>query len=295
MTIAITDELNELAELVDTDDVLTNPDIVYSQVVDDSGKPHYMNRILIGTAVTGLLRVEWVGARYGATVPVNWSQVVMTAPIPTYMPMRYLVADAQNLIVKEALYPRGRPDKGGAFQWLLLLEHDVIIPPDAFLILNEYLQEAIAPIVSGLYYTRSEPSVPLIFKGRGSGFYGDWEQGDIVYCDGVPTGILLIHTDILQLMWDESPEYVIPQTNTVVRRVFDTPRELWAEPEQAGYLLTKAGTSDLAWCDRVIEGDYIRRAGWDKYMDELDDPTMPMICDTRLFCQHMNIDGSSYP
>jgi hypothetical protein len=271
MTIAITDELNELAELVDTDDVLTNPDIVYSQVVDDSGKPHYMNRILIGTAVTGLLRVEWVGARYGATVPVNWSQVVMTAPIPTYMPMRYLVADAQNLIVKEALYPRGRPDKGGAFQWLLLLEHDVIIPPDAFLILNEYLQEAIAPIVSGLYY-----------KGRGSGFYGDWEQGDIVYCDGVPTGILLIHTDILQLMWDESPEYVIPQTNT-------------AEPEQAGYLLTKAGTSDLAWCDRVIEGDYIRRAGWDKYMGELEDPAMPMICDTRLFCQHMNIDGSSYP
>lgn len=273
----------------------TNPDIVYRQVVDDSGLPHYMNRILIGTAVTGVLRVEWVGARYGATVPVNWSQVEMTAPIPTYMPMRYLVADAQNLIVKEALYPRGRPDKGGAFQWLLLLEHDVVIPPDTFLILNDWLQEAKAPIVSGLYYTRTEPPVPLIFRGRGNGFYRDWTQGDIVYCDGVPTGILLIHTDILQLMWDESPEYIIPQTNTVVRRVFDTPRELWVSPEHQGYINSTTGTSDLDWCDRVIEGDYIRRAGWHKFLDELEDPAYPLICDTRIFCRHMNIDGSSYP
>jgi hypothetical protein len=256
---------------------LTNPEITYGQIIDDSGLPGYTNRILIGTATTGVIRMEWASARYGAIVPVNWSQVVMTAPIPT-------------------LYPRGRPDKGGAFQWLLLLEHDVIIPQDAFLILNEsYLQEAKAPIVSGLYYTRSEPSIPLIFRGNGNGYYADWEMGDIVYCDGVPTGILLIHTDILQLMWDDSPEYVIPLTNTVTRRVFDTPRAYFGDPEQNNWIVTTNGTSDLDWCKRVIKGDYIRRAGWDKYMDELEDPTMPMICDTRLFCRHMNIDGSSYP
>jgi hypothetical protein len=274
---------------------LTNPDIVYGQIIDDSGMPGYTNRILIGTATTGVIRMEWASARYGAIVPVNWSQVVMTAPIPSYIPVNYLVADAQNLIVKETLYPRGRPDKGGAFAWLLLLEHDVIIPSDAFLLLNEYLQEAKAPIVSGLYYTRSEPSIPLIFRGNGNGFYSDWEPGDIVYCDGVPTGILLIHTDILQLMWDDSPEYVIPLTNTVTRRVFDTPRAYWGDPEQNNWIVTTNGTSDLDWCKRVIKGDYIRRAGWDRYLSELENPDFPLICDTRLFCRHMNIDGSSYP
>ena len=283
--------MNDLMELVEP----TNPDIVYGQVVDDSGMPSYMNRILIGTATTGLVRVEWMGARYGAVIPVNWSQVNMTAPIPTYMPLRYLVADAQNLIVKEALYPRGRRDKGGAFQWLILLEHDVVIPEDAWFILNEWIMEPKAPIVSGLYYTRSEPTVPLIFRGRGNSYYTDWKQGDIVYCDGVPTGILLIHTDILQLMWDDSPEYVIKGTNQIVRRVFDTPRDLWMSPEHRGYMIASAGTSDLEWCDRVIQGDYIRRAGWNKFLDELDDPNYPLICDTRLFCRHINQDGTIYP
>ena len=40
-------------------------------IVQDSGDPGYTNRLLVGTACTGLLRVEWVAARYGQLIPLN--------------------------------------------------------------------------------------------------------------------------------------------------------------------------------------------------------------------------------
>lgn len=261
------------------------PKIEYRQIVDDSGNPGYTNRILIGTATTGLVRVEWVGARYSVTIPVNWSQVDMHHPIPSYMPLRYQVADAQNLIVKHAVE--------GDFQWLLLLEHDVVIQPDCFLRFDEYMLYEKAPIVSGLYYTRSHPSRPLIFRGRGNGVYLDWKQGDIVYCDGVPTGLLMIHCGILREMWNDSSEYVV--SGQVTRRVFDTPREMWVTPGEMVGVGRKTGTSDLAWCTRVMEGDYIRRAGWHDYMDGLEDEAFPFLLDTGIFARHINPNGEQFP
>jgi hypothetical protein len=225
------------------------PEIDIRKIVDDSGNPGYVNRVLIGTATTGLVRIEWVGARYSASLPPNWSQVELTQQIPTYYPLRYQVADAQNLIVKKAIE--------SDFQWLLLIEHDVMIPPDALLRFNRYMHEEKTPVVSGLYYTRSHPSEPLIYRGRGNSYYRDWEHGDKVYVDGVPTGLLLIHVGILREMWNDSSEYLA--NNQVTRRVFNTPREIWVDP-QTGYQSSLGGTSDLEWCTRLIEGDYIRQA-----------------------------------
>lgn len=263
---------------------MSNPVIDVRQIVDDSGNPSYINRVLIGTAVTGLVRIEWVSARYNVTLPVNWSQVELSQTIPSYMPMRYQVADAQNLIVKQAI------EKD--FQWLLLLEHDVVIQPDCFIRFNEYLQSESHPIVSGLYYTRSHPPMPLVFRGRGNGVYTGWEMGDKVYCDGVPTGLLLIHVGILREIWNDSPEYMV--NNQITRRVFDTPREMWQNP-QTGDLSRIGGTSDLAWCTRVIEGDYIRRAGWHDYMTGLEDEQYPLLLDTGIFAQHINMNGERFP
>lgn len=269
---------------------MSNPTIEYRNIIQDSGEPGYMNRVLIGTATTGLVRIEWVAHRYNVTIPVNWSQVEMTHQIPTYYPLRYQVADAQNIIVKQALFPQGHQE--GKFEWLLFIEHDVVIPADCFLILNEYLQEKKAPIVSGLYYTRSRPSVPLVFRGRGNGVYTDWNPGDIVYADGVPTGLLLIHTGILQLMWDDAPEYSV--YGDITRRVFHTPRDMWVDP-QTGNHGFKNGTSDLDWCNRVMEGDYIRKAGWEDYWDNLPDERYPFIVDTRLFAEHIEKNGERFP
>jgi hypothetical protein len=194
------------------------------------------------------------------------------------------VADAQNLIVKHALESN--------FEWLLFLEHDVLIRPDTFLRFNDYLQDKTAPIVSGLYYSRAHPSVPLIFKGRGNSVFTDWEPGDVIYCDGVPTGLLLIHTSILWSMWNDAPEYLCQ--NIVTRRVFETPRKIWDSPVSVR-AASLGGTSDLDWCTRVIEGDYIRKAGWNKYADELEDEKNPFILDTNIFAGHITKTGEVFP
>src|SRR5678816_3335038 len=91
------------------------------------------------------------------------------------------------------------------------------------------MSDAKTPVVSGLYFTRSRPSDPLIYRGRGTGAFRDFQIGDKVYCDGVPTGLLLIHRAVLQVMWDDSPKYRI--RDQVTRRVFETPRNAWADPE----------------------------------------------------------------
>jgi hypothetical protein len=252
----------------------------YKIIVKDSGDPGYVNRLLIGTATTGVVRIEWVQGRYGQVIPVNFSMVQMLQYVSGYIPLRYQVADAQNLIVKAAIE--------GDFEWLLLVEHDTILPPNAFVKFNNYIREAKTPVVSGLYYTRSRPSEPLIFRGRGTGAYTDFKLGDLVWCDGVPTGCLLIHCGLLRKMWEESEEYTIGRERA--RRVFDTPRDEWYDPESEQFNLI-TGTSDLAWCSRVMKEDFFSKAGWYDYQKKKN----PFLVDTTIFCKHINLDGEQFP
>jgi hypothetical protein len=263
---------------------MSGPVREYRIVVDDSGNPRYVNRLLVGTATTGIVRMEWVAARHGQMIPCNWSQVSINQFVSGYVPMRYQVADAQNLIVKVAVE--------GDFEWLLLLEHDTIPPPDAFIRFNEYMQTAKVPVVSGLYFTKSVPSEPLVYRGRGTSYYGDWHMGDLVWCDGVPTGMLLIHCAILREMWKDAEEYQL--SNQFTRRIFDAPRMIHYSPD-AREFYSLAGTSDLDWCKRVMEGGYFRKAGWGEFVDGLDDPRYPFLVDTNIFCRHIDLEGIQYP
>lgn len=251
----------------------------YSVIVDDSGEQEWMQKLLIGTAATGLVRLEWVAARYGQISPVNWSQMQYNEIIPGYYPLRYLVADAQNLIVQAAI------ERG--FEWLLLWEHDVIPQPDALIRINDYMGEHKIPVVSGLYHNRNRPSDPLIFRGRGTGAFKDFRKGDLVWCDGVPTGFLLIHMSILKLMYADAELYTVKERK--VRRVFITPRKF--ELFEGGDVSTVTGTSDLDWCTRVMEGDYFAKAGWPEFAEK----RYPFLVDTNIFCMHINPNGEQFP
>jgi hypothetical protein len=254
-------------------------------ILNDSGNTSYVNRILIGTATTGLVRTEWVAARYSQIVPMNWSQVQINQTIGGYFAQGWQVADAQNIIVRQCVQ--------GVFEWLFLLEHDVVVPDNMLVMLDTYMHDAKIPILSGLYYSRSRPSRPLAFRGRGTGVYDDWKLGDKIWVDGVPTGCLLIHHSILRLMWEESPEYLIRTTDgrmELTRRVFETPRVLHLED---GMHNAVSGTSDLWWCDRIMREEVIQRAGWS--MDYCPDPKNPFLLDTSLFCRHINMNGEQFP
>ena len=250
------------------------------QIILDSGNPGYVNRILVGTPSRGTVRMEWVGARYGQIIPTNWSMVQMSQFMSSFIPTRFSVADAQNLIVREVITKD--------FEWLLLIEDDTIPPDDLFVKMNQYMRDGKVPVVSGLYYTKSVPSEPLVYRGRGTGAYMKFKIGDKVWCDGVPTGCLLIHHSILKAMWDESPEYVV--NGQIVRRVFDTPVKSWIDPE-TGDVNTITGTSDLDWCTRIMKEKYFDKAGWPQYQKK----KYPFLVDTTIFCRHISPDGQQFP
>jgi len=246
----------------------------------DKNPGQWTNRILIGTPMTGLLRAEWVMARFGQVIPTNWSATDAIQYMHTYAPLQYLVADAQNLIVKTLIEKK--------FEWLLFIEHDNIIPPDAFIRVNAYMREKKVPIISGLYFTKSDPPEPLLYRGRGTSFFKDWKMGDKVWVDGIPMGFTLIHASILEALWADSPEYAVG--NQIARRVFETPEKVWFDPESRG-VYTLTGTSDLTFCDKIIKGGYFEKAGWPKYQKM----KFPFLVDTNIFVRHVDESGRQFP
>jgi hypothetical protein len=240
-------------------------------------------RLLLGLPVTGLVRVEFMFAKYGQTIPCNWSLAEQMVPLRPHQfgPLGYDVADARNTIVQLAVQ--------NDFEWLFFLDHDVLLPPDTFVILNEYMRRGDIPIVAGLYFTKSHPSEPLLYRGRGNSYYRGWALGDKVWCDGTGMGCNLINVQVLKAMWQDAPAYVAGG-NVTVRKVFETPQFLWVDPETQG-VRGFQGTEDLSWYDRLIQGDYLTKAGFPKIAKK----RWPILCDTALFCRHITNDGIQYP
>ncbi len=237
-------------------------------------------RVLIFTPTIGLVRMEWVSARYSQLVPTNWSFANMLQFISAQIPIGYQIPDAQNLMVKKVV------EEG--YEWVLLIEDDNILPPDAFIRFNEYINEATIPMVSGLYFVKSTFAEPILYRGRGNSHFRDWKLGDRVWCDGVPTGALLIHSSLLKAAWKESEEYMIMGEKT--RRVFEQPNRIWYD-EVSGGIIGKGGTTDLNWCSRLMEDGLFEKAGWPKFQKM----QYPFLVDTRIFVRHIGKDGVQWP
>lgn len=246
----------------------------------DENQGEWTRRILVGTPTTGMVRMEWVLSRYGQTIPTNWSHVDHLQWMNAMVPLRYLVADAQNLIAKAVVEED--------FEWLLFLEQDNIIPKDTLIRLNAYMRDKKVPVVSGLYFTKSDPPEPLLYRGRGNSFYQDWRLGDKVWVDGIPMGCTMIHGSIIKALWEISPEYAIG--GQVTRRVFDIPQKNWSDPESGNYNIS-TGTSDLDFCTRVIKEEIFKKAGW----PEIQKKKYPFLVDTNIFVLHIDENGRKFP
>lgn len=238
-------------------------------------------RLLIATPTLGIVRMEWAVLRYGQVVPCNWAHHDTAVGIGYTVPMHYLVADGQNLATEQCLQ--------GGYEWLLLWEDDVIPPPDLYVQLDEYIRRATIPIVSGLYFLKATRSEPVLYRGRGTRAFLDFGLGDKAWVDGVPSGMLLIHRSILELMSAESESYKT-LGGRVTRKVWDTPARMMQDSH--GQWQKQQGTSDLAWCRRVIAEDVLRRAGWPRIAKR----PFPFLCDTGILCRHIDLStGRQYP
>lgn len=238
------------------------------------------NRVMVGIPMTGLLRSEWVIGRYGQVIPCNWSQTDFYHWMHGVHPLGFLVAEARNVVAK-AFVESG-------FEWLFFIDHDTILPPMTLIHWNKRMLEGDVPVWCGLYFTKSAPAEPLIYRGRGNAYYTNWKFGDLVWVDGIPMGCTVIHRSIMKIMYDEAEEY--QAGGKTLRKVYQTPADTWFNPE-IGSWQNSCGTEDLDWCARVMLGKVFERAGW----PEIAKKKYPFLVDTNVFCRHIDMEGIQYP
>lgn len=237
-------------------------------------------KLLIFTPTVGNVRMEWVQARYSQMMPTNWSYADMLQFLSPFIPIDYQLADAQNLVAKKVVQD--------GYEWLLMIEDDNVLPPDAFIRINEYMNRGDIPMVSGLYFLKSTHAEPILYRGRGNSHFQDWKFGDRVWVDGMPMGFLLIHASLIKAAWEESEEYTVMGEKT--RKVFDQPNSMWLD-EATGGIIAKGGTTDLQWCSRLMEEGLLAKAGWPKFQKM----KYPFLVDTRIFIKHIEPDGTMWP
>lgn len=249
-----------------------------STILTRKGK--LLERVMIAVPTTGLVRMEWVMARYNQVIPCNWSNGTMIWSMPNYAPINFMVADARNACCAAALE--------GGWEWLLFVDHDVLLVPTFTLAINEYMMNPITPIMSGLYFTKSVPAEPLIYRGRGNGYFKDWKMGQRVWVDGVPMGCTMIHRKILEEMAKICEVYNLAGKPTP--KIFKTPAGVWYDPETSN-TGSESGTEDLRFCTEVMEKGILAKAGWPK----LQKKKYPFLIDTNLFCKHIDQNGQQFP
>lgn len=249
-------------------------------VKNSKGDLGYNNRVLIATPTRGTVRMEWVSARYSQTIPTNWSQVTMNYFMNPFIPLGYSTMDAENIIAKEIV------EKD--FEWLIMIEDDNIIPWNTFLKFNDYMREGKYPVVSGLYYTKSVPPEPILYRGKGNSYYDKWKKGDKVFVDGLPFGCVLIHCSLIKYLWKHSPEYMAGDVKT--RRVFNNLPQTYVDPEK-GIFNSSQGTTDLAFCHQIIDEGILAKTGW----KHLANKKYPFIVDTSIMVGHIDPQGVIYP
>lgn len=225
--------------------------------------------------------MEWAVARFGQIIPCNWGYKHAIHWVPACAPLGYMTVDAQNLIVKGFLESDS--------DWLFFIEQDNVLPPDCFIRMNDYMRKNEVPIVSGLYFTKSAPAEPLVYRGRGNSYYADWKIGDLVWCDAVPTGCVIIHRSIIEVLWNNSEKYVVGNPPQETRRVFQMPERVWYDPELGWD--NSQGTSDMEFCSRVIVENVFEKAGWSNYVGV----KYPFLIDTNIFVWHIAENGLIFP
>lgn len=229
------------------------------------------HRVLIGVPTLGTVRIEWHNAMGALVIPTNWQNSAQT-------PINFLTDDAQNIICAQAI--------SANFDWVLFIEDDVLVPADLFQRLRPYMDHAKYPVVCGLYHLKTIPPEPMVYRGRGNGPYLKWKPGQVVEVDGVPTGCTLISVKLLKAVMahrNETYTLQLGPERKAVPRIFETPRRSWSDPK-TGSVRKMVGTSDLVFCDYVIEHGLLAKAGW----KDLAKKPYPFICDTRIACGHID-------
>ena len=145
--------------------------------------------LLIGYLTDGTLRASWVNRIYselpnGIPSGINWNIVGVKGT--DYVKNEEGWAKARTAIVNMAL----ERDT----EWLCFIDSDVYPLVDSITRLMSHNK----PIVTGIYYMKSMPAQPVIFKNMGSGPYWDYPVEELFPIEGSGLGICLIKTEVFE-------------------------------------------------------------------------------------------------
>jgi len=155
---------------------------------------------------------KWAGpgVRIPALVPIQWALTLLRIVPPlnvsiTYFSQWGLLSGEARQIMTTAALKRIRDDG-----YILYLDDDTLVPREGLYKLFNYMQQhPEVGIAAGVYTTRSDPPVPLVFKEHGGGVYWNFESGpnakpEAVWAMG--SGCMLARASAIKKIIASNPE-----------------------------------------------------------------------------------------
>ncbi len=195
----------------------------------------------------GLITPEWQRARTALAIP------------PGHAPVE-IFADGMEVGVARCSAVNAAREAG--LRFLLFIDWDTLIPPDALIKLSYFLDNnPDYDIATGMYCMKTIPPFPLIWKDWGQGVFFDFTLGDVLKegIIGIPMGCTLIRLSLFDKM-PHTPEN--PWFQTVDKPVFCG--------GQWGRMMM---TEDL-WFTR-------------RFTTEVDTAHKKIMVDTSIWCEHI--------
>jgi len=173
--------------------------------------------IPVGTKDTAQIGIDpkgckWAGpgVRIPALVPIQWALTLLRMVPPLNVSLTYfsqwgLLSGEARQIMTAAALKRIRPDG-----YLLYWDDDVLPPRDGIYKLFAYMeQHPKVGVVGGVYTTRSDPPVPLVFREHGSGPCWDFEAGQNATPEkvwAVASGFMLARASAVKKIMADKPD-----------------------------------------------------------------------------------------
>lgn len=194
---------------------------------------------VIGIPSRGMVSTHFMSARamLQSSLGISWSDYIVTHEEAINRGV-----DPNSVAAKKQLIAEFAVENGA--DWVLYLDDDVIFPPNSLLQLLSRNKD----IVGGVYWSKSQPPVPLIFRGHMRGPFMDWHVGDFIKVDAMGMGLNLIKTKVFKAMpkpWF-SENYIYHDLRLATKRDAGTTEDL--------YFYKKARDFGFeVWCDTTIQ------------------------------------------
>lgn len=203
---------------------------------------------VIGFPTRGMVSTYFMMARahLSGTLGISWSDFIVTDEVA-----RQAGIDSTSVAAKKQLIAEHAISQGA--EWILFLDDDVLFPPDTLLKLLQSGKD----IIGGVYWSKSDPCVPLMFRDHMKGPYLDWHAGDLIRVDAMGMGLTFIKTKVFKALpkpWF-SENYVYHNLDITDKRNIGTTEDL--------YFYKKARDFGFeVWCDTSIQAQhYEARSG----------------------------------